>query len=80
MLSNIKEYEDKYVETHSFTKDHSPNRVKFFIEKNDDWFIRVVTYRNTSGVVNDEEVCIKKDLDIFINQQIRCGYKILTIK
>lgn len=49
-------------------KKRSPLGMDFYIEKGEDWFIDVVTYRRKSGVITNESMITEKDLEDWVER------------
>lgn len=47
---------------YTLTKKRSPHRIDFIVDKVDDWFIHVVTIRNTTKAIEDVSMIIRKDI------------------
>jgi hypothetical protein len=72
---NIKKYSD-YKILFKLGKERSPNLIKFIEDKDDDWFIHVITYRKKTGIITNTSLIIKSDVETWKEHLINAGYNI----
>jgi hypothetical protein len=72
---NVSEYADNKV-LYTFNKKRSPLTVKFFEDKEDPWFIFVITFKTKTGIVSDSSMIIAADIETWVRSIERMGYEL----
>jgi hypothetical protein len=72
---NISEYEDNKL-LYTFVKQRSPHTIKFVEDKEDAWFIYVITFKNKSGLMTDLSMIIASDLETWVSSVKRMGFEL----
>ena len=52
-------------------KPRSPIRIDFLMEKGEDWFIEVYSYKKKTGVITDNSMITEKDFESWVEATIR---------
>lgn len=72
---NISDYENNKL-LYTLIKPRSPNTIKFVEDKEDPWFIYVLTFKTKSGLISDSSMIIAADLDTWVSSVKRMGFEI----
>jgi 3'-phosphoadenosine 5'-phosphosulfate (PAPS) 3'-phosphatase len=74
-IENISDYSKNKI-LYSFIKEHSPNSIVIVEDKEDPWFIHILTYRTKTGVIMDSSMIIASDLETWVNSVKRMGFEL----
>jgi len=74
-VGNIQDYLN-YKSIYKLIKKHSPNTIEFFEDKDDPWFVHVITYSNKTGKITDSSMIIASDVESWKTHLLHLDYKL----